>query len=172
MTYKVTSTYPLRKQTKKYSYKLEHDPKEDEPWDDRPEEIVEINDPTPIPSNHDDIREETYDFKQKYSKRSYHMTSTIPNTKVKYNLAHNIDDIDERGVIEIPATNDTVIYQDEEGQYYEVPVSDLIDYDGDDGEITYHSKSLHKVSKKRNKLPNIAIMQAMIANQMYQRMHN
>ena len=60
---------------------------------------------------------------------------------------HNVDDIDDRGVIEIPASNDTVIYQDEEGQYYEIPTSDLIEYDGDDGEITYHSKSKKRKPK-------------------------
>lgn len=171
-SYKITLTQSLKpKFTIGKTLRLEHDPKEDEPWDDRPEEVVEINDPTPIPSNYDDRPEEVVEFKQKYPKQSYRMTSTIPTAKVKYNLAHNIDDIDERGVIEIPATNDTVIYQDEEGQYYEVPVSDLIDYDGDDGEITYHSKSLHKVSKKKKgkKVFRINLLPAMLYHQQQQR---
>ena len=157
-SYNFTSTYTLKpilniSKRKKPVLKLEHDPKEDEPWDDRPEEVVE--------------------FKQKYKKQSYRMTSTIPTAKVKYNLAHNIDDIDDRGVIEIPATNDTVIYQDEEGQYYEVPVSDLIDYDGDDGEITYHSKSLHKVSKKKKgkKAFRVNLLHAMLYHQQQQRVY-
>jgi len=75
------------------------------------------------------------------NKPNYTTTTTFGKQKVIYSCQHNVDDIDDRGVIEIPANNDTVIYQDEEGQYYEVPVSDLIEYDGDDGEITYHSKS-------------------------------
>ena len=82
-------------------------------------------------------------------------TTTLKNTqKIVYkcedddkdpDFQHNIDDIDDRGVIETSIDNDTIYYQDEDGQYYEVDVDDLIEYDGDDGEITYHSKSTGKV---------------------------
>lgn len=81
------------------------------------------------------------------TKPNYTTTTTIGKQKVVYSCQHNVDDIDERGVIEIPADNDTVIYQDEDGQYYEIPTSDLIEYDGDDGEITYHSKSKKRKPK-------------------------
>lgn len=47
---------------------------------------------------------------------------------------------DDRGTITIPADNDTVIYKDDEGQYYEINIDELIEYDGDDHEITYNSK--------------------------------
>ena len=118
-------------------YKLDHDPKDDIIDDHRIDEgPVEINDPEPTSSNVED-----------YSHTHYDTTSTMKNQKIIYHCQHNVDDIDDRGVIEIPASNDTVIYQDEEGQYYEIPTSDLIEYDGDDGEITYHSKSKKRKPK-------------------------
>lgn len=118
-------------------YKLDHDPKDDI-IDDRhiDEGPVEINDPEPIISNVED-----------YSHTHYDTTSTMKNQKIIYHCQHNVDDIDDRGVIEIPADNPTVIYQDEDGQYYEIPTSDLIEYDGDDGEITYHSKGKKRKPK-------------------------
>lgn len=136
----ITMSNPLKGKSN-IKYHLDHDPKEDIVDDYRIDEgPVEINDPEPEINNGED-----------YSHTHYDMTSTIKNKhqKITYHCQHNVDDIDDRGVIEIPATNDTVIYQDEEGQYYEVPVSDLIEYDGDDGEITYHSKA------KGNRLPLI-----------------
>lgn len=42
----------------------------------------------------------------------------------------------DRGVIEVPAGNESVIYQDEDGNYYEVDIGELEDYD-DEGEIEY-----------------------------------
>ncbi len=42
----------------------------------------------------------------------------------------------DRGYIEVPADRETVIYQDDAGQAYEININDLIDYD-DDNEITY-----------------------------------
>lgn len=102
------------------------------------------------------------------TKPNYTTTTTFGKQKVVYSCQHNVDDIDERGVIEIPATNDTVIYQDEEGQYYEVPVSDLIDYDGDDGEITYHSKGRKKVPEAITRRPNLPLM---MFQQFYPKIH-
>lgn len=46
----------------------------------------------------------------------------------------------DRGTIEVPIDNDTVIYQSEDGQYYEIDVDELIEAD-DDNEITYGSKA-------------------------------
>ena len=132
----ITISNPLKGKSN-VKYHLDHDPKEDIVDDYRIDEgPVEINDPEPQTNTDDD-----------YSHTHYDTTSTTKHQKIIYHCQHNVDDIDDRGVIEIPATNDTVIYQDEEGQYYEVPVSDLIEYDGDDGEITYHSKA------KGNRLP-------------------
>lgn len=145
MTTKKSYTFKKPKYTttitsgNKVIYHLDHDPKEDIIDDYRTDEgPVEINDPEPEINNDED-----------YSHTHYNMTSTIKNKhqKIIYHCQHNVDDIDDRGVIEIPASNDTVIYQDEEGQYYEVPVSDLIEYDGDDGEITYHSKGKKRKSR-------------------------
>ncbi len=48
--------------------------------------------------------------------------------------------------IEIPGGSDSVPYTDEEGNNYEIPLGDLIDYDGDDGEIQY-TKSKKQVKK-------------------------
>lgn len=39
-------------------------------------------------------------------------------------------------MIEVPAGNESVIYQDEDGNYYEVDIGELEDYD-DEGEIEY-----------------------------------
>lgn len=145
-------------------YHMDHDPKEDDIDDRRIDEgPVEINEPEPT------------DIEDHYHTH-YDMTATTKQ-KIKYNCAHNIDDIDDRGVIEIPASNDTVIYQDEEGQYYEVPVSDLIDYDGDDGEITYHSKAkgnrIPLARKHRIKdIPNYYLNMIMAQNMMQQRVYN
>lgn len=67
------------------------------------------------------------------------------------NMKKNVDDIDERGVIEVPADAEVVIYQDETGQYYEVSIDELKEYDGDDGEITYHNSPIARVKTiKRN----------------------
>jgi len=115
-------------------------------------------------------------FKQSYTiknKQKFISNSTI-NQKIKYsctdkngNPEHNIDDIDSRGVIEIPVTNETVIYQDEEGQYYEVPVSDLIEYDGDDGEITYHNKGKNKNSYSFLNKQNVQLLMLQHSSKAY-----
>ena len=123
----------------------DHDPTEDIiNTDDRPSSGggEEIYDPSPTPSTDVD-----------YSTSAKYNISTSLKTvkKIKYHLIdengnpeHNVDDIDDRGVIETSIDSETVIYQDEDGQYYEVSIDDLIEYDGDDGEITYHSKKIRK----------------------------
>ncbi len=55
---------------------------------------------------------------------------------------------EDRGVIEVPIDNPTVIYQDTEGQYYEIDVDELLEYD-DDKEITYGTKSKSNKNGRR-----------------------
>ena len=50
---------------------------------------------------------------------------------------------EDRGVIEVPANAETVIYESPDGSTYEIPISDLIDAD-DDHEIEYKSKEIRK----------------------------
>lgn len=96
---------------------------------------------------------------------------------ITLNMIKNVDDIDDRGVIEVPADAQTVIYQDEDGQYYEVNIDELKEYDGDDGEITYHQSSLSQVKTiKHNKrikkrMPVMPILQSgVLYNRFIQRL--
>ena len=52
---------------------------------------------------------------------------------------------EDRGVIEVPANAETIIYESPNGETYEIPLSDLIDAD-DEGEIKYDTKDKHKPS--------------------------
>ena len=63
---------------------------------------------------------------------------------------------EDRGVIEVPAGSESVIYQDEDGNYYEVDIGELEDYD-DEGEIE-HSKPSSKFGqiKAKSKKAKIA----------------
>ena len=56
----------------------------------------------------------------------------------RLNRINDTDKNDDRGVIEVPASSETVIYESPEGDTYEIPISDLIDAD-DDHEIEYES---------------------------------
>lgn len=116
----------------------------------------EINDP--ISSDPDltvDINEVveeniTYDNKSKYNKK--------PKMKCS-------DD----DYIEVPGGTESITWTDDEGQSYEISISDLQEYDGDDGEIEYTKSKkpitklilLHKESKNNkkiyNKVPNILL---------------
>lgn len=71
----------------------------------------------------------------------------------------------DRGVIEVPANAETVIYESPDGETYEIPISDLIEAD-DDNEIEYKSANRHNFSisepaskyrynKRSRKLPAI-----------------
>lgn len=66
--------------------------------------------------------------------------------------------------IEVPGGSDTVPYTDDEGNQYEIPLDDLIEYDGEDGEIQYTSGknplSKHKVIKtsSKKKVPESLLM--------------
>lgn len=60
---------------------------------------------------------------------------------------------EDRGIIEVPANAETVIYESPDGETYEISISDLIEAD-DDNEIEYSSKnrSFSKInSKKKHK---------------------
>ena len=52
---------------------------------------------------------------------------------------------EDRGVIEVPANAETIIYESPDGETYEIPISDLIDAD-DEGEIECETKDKHKPS--------------------------
>lgn len=87
----------------------------------------------------------------------------------KSNSSNNIDwdaydqlnndkqqDPEDRGVIEVPANAETIIYESPDGQQYEISISDLIEAD-DDNEIKYTApkhqnfyklKSSYKKTKK------------------------
>lgn len=53
------------------------------------------------------------------------------------------DEPEDSGVIEVPVDSETVIYQDDTGQYYKIEIDELIEYD-DDKEITYVPKDEDK----------------------------
>ena len=110
----VTSTL---KGKSKISYKLqEEDPNPD--YSSR--DIEEINDPTPLDIDGGDRPSHTHyeDCKGKNKKPRLHCSGD--------------DDY-----IEVPGGSDTVPYTDEDGNQYEIPLDDLIEYDGEDGEIQY-----------------------------------
>ncbi len=68
------------------------------------------------------------------------------------NINSNNNTPEDRGVIEVPAGSESVIYQDEDGNYYEIDIGELEDYD-DEGEIE-HSKSsaaTRRISTKSKK---------------------
>ena len=91
------------------------------------------------------------------------------NNDNKSNSSNNIDwdaydqlnndkqqDPEDRGVIEVPANAETIIYESPDGQQYEISISDLIEAD-DDNEIKYTApkhqnfyklKSSYKKTKK------------------------
>ena len=71
--------------------------------------------------------------------------------------------------IEIPGGSDTVPYTDDEGNQYEIPLDDLIEYDGDDGEIQYTSgKTKMSIGRfKRKKKQINAVLQCMARSRVY-----
>ncbi len=163
MVYTVTYTQPLKNKPFVYSVtrlngkalntkklKLQdHDPKEDEwPRDDRPYEgPVEINDPEPLYIHDGTGPEVIHDFGSK-------------KAKVKYRMSGDY--------IEVPGGTESVTWTDEDGQTYEVDVGDLIDYDGDDGEIQYTSGKSKIIGKRRvkKKFNHAQLQLAMIKAQM------
>lgn len=167
MAYTMTYTQPLKKKPFVYNVSLntkkfklqDHDPKEDEwPRDDRPYEgPVETTYPEPQESHIGIGPREIHDFGSKKS------------SKIKYNLKDDDDD----DYIEVPGGSDTVPYTDDEGNQYEIPLDDLIEYDGDDGEIQYTSgksmirqKKRMNVPKAKRKFNQMQLQLAMIKSQM------
>lgn len=164
-TTKVPPKFTYSTTTKKSIKMQDHDPKEDEcPRDDRPYEgPVEINYPEPQETHIGIGPEETHYFKDKKSSQ-----------KVKYKLKDDDDD----DYIEVPGGSDTVPYTDDEGNQYEIPLDDLIEYDGDDGEIQYTSGkkplSKRRVIKKspKKKVPASLLMHKNIQLAMLQHTMN
>lgn len=75
-------------------------------------------------------------------KFTYSTTLTAGNKSklLKRKPIYRLDDDDnDDDYIEVPGGSDTVPYTDDEGNQYEIPLDDLIEYDGDDGEIQYTS---------------------------------
>lgn len=159
MAYTVTYTQPLKKKPFVYNVSLntkklklqDHDPKEDEwPRDDRPYEgPVEINDPEPSYIHDGTGPEVIHDFGSK-------------KAKVKYRMSGDY--------IEVPGGSDTVPYTDDEGNQYEIPLDDLIEYDGDDGEIQYTSGRSKIINKRKTnvkkKFNQVQLQLAMVKAQM------
>ena len=152
MAYKITSTYPLKKQqftqtiTKpKITYKLDHDPKEDDwsnHWDPKDEGPVEIYDPEPeVDTGEDHVH---YNMK-------FQQYSLTPRKRKQKKVVYHCDDY-----IEVPGGTDSVTYTDEDGNQYEVSIDDLQYYDGDDGEIQY--------TKGKKRIPKM-YLNALIQNQ-------
>lgn len=159
MAYTVTYTQPLKKKPFVYNVSLntkklklqDHDPKEDEwPRDDRPYEgPVEINDPEPSYIHDGTGPDVIHDFGSK-------------KAKVKYRMSGDY--------IEVPGGSDTVPYTDDEGNQYEIPLDDLIEYDGDDGEIQYTSGRSKIINKRKTnvkkKFNQVQLQLAMVKAQM------
>lgn len=147
----LTMSHPL-KGNHKITYKMDHDPKEDiittEDYHIN-EGPVEINDPT---VDIDDRPDHTHyeDCKGKSKKPRLHCSG---------------DDY-----IEVPGGTDSVVYTDDEGQSYEVSIDDLIEYDGDDGEIQYTKGkgkntpliAMHHIKDKPNYYLNMIMTQRMM----------
>lgn len=74
-----------------------------------------------------------------------------------YDNLNNSNTSEDRGVIEVPAGSESVIYQDEDGNYYEVDIGELEDYD-DEGEIE-HSKSSFATRRISTKSKKSAVTQ-------------
>jgi hypothetical protein len=120
--------------------------------DDKRTEIEEINDPTSLDIDGDDRSSHThYDTKSKKKKVVYHCSRD--------------DDY-----IEVPGGSDTVPYTDEDGNQYEIPLDDLIEYDGEDGEIQYTKSkgknvplvAMHHIKDKPNYYLNMIMAQQMM----------
>lgn len=91
------------------------------------------------------------------------------NTKSKKKakkIVYHCDDY-----IEVPGGTDSVTYTDEDGNNYEVSIDDLQYYDGDDGEIQYTSGKKQKSKMNLLGYNTKKVMQAMIAQQVKNRVY-
>ena len=120
----VSTASTTLKGNRKISYKMmENDPVEETPdIHQTPSEVTEIEDPVIGTADEDRPRHTHYD--------------DCKNMVKKPKLRCDSDDDDEE-YIEVPGGSDSVEWTDEDGQTYEVSIDDLIEYDGDDGEIQY-----------------------------------
>ncbi len=120
----VSTTSHLLKGNHKITYKMDHDPKEDIPTSEDyriDEGRVEINEPT---IDIDDDRPNHTHYEDCKGKKK----------KPKLHCGGN----DDEEYIEVPGGTESVEWTDPEtGDTYEVDISDLQEYDGDDGEIQY-----------------------------------
>ena len=125
---------------------------------DLPRDIEEINDPTPL-----DI-----DGGDRHSHIHY---EDCKSKKRKPKLYCGRDD----DYIEVPGGSDTVPYTDEDGNEYEIPLDDLIEYDGDDGEIQYTKGkgktvplvAMHHIKDNPNYYLNMIIAKGMMQQRVY-----
>lgn len=91
-------------------------------------------------------------------------------TKKKKPKLHCGGGDDDEEYIEVPGGSDTVPYTDEDGNQYEIPLDDLIEYDGDDGEIQYTKGkgkntpliAMHHIKDKPNYYLNMIMAQRMM----------
>jgi len=123
---------------------------------DYPIHIVE--DPIPEYDNGDDRPDHTH--------YDYDITA---KKKQKQKIVYHCGD----DYIEVPGGTDSVVYTDDEGQSYEVSIDDLIEYDGDDGEIQYTSgrkgkKSLKLSHKLQDKVPPVIMARQSAQFSMFQ----
>jgi hypothetical protein len=120
--------------------------------DDKRIETEDIIDPTPLDIDGDDYPSHIHyeDCKSKKRKPKLHCSGD--------------DDY-----IEVPGGSDTVPYTDDEGNQYEIPLDDLIEYDGEDGEIQYTKSkgknaplvAMHHIKDKPNYYLNMIMAQQM-----------
>ena len=145
-----TMSHPL-KGNHKITYRLQEDG-----GDYPPREIEEINDPTPLDIDGDD--------------RPSHIHYEDCKGKKKKPKLHCDGDDDEE-YIEVPGGTESVEWTDPEtGTTYEVDISDLQEYDGDDGEIQYTKSkgkniplvAMHHIKDKPNYYLNMIMAQRMM----------
>lgn len=86
-----------------------------------------------------------------------------------YDRINNQDnDKQDRGVIEVPASSETIIYESPDGETYEISISDLIEAD-DDNEIEYKSTNRHSapISKSASRCHYNKRSRQLLANNSY-----
>lgn len=140
------------KDKSKITYKLQEEPD----GGDFPREVEEIFDPTVDVDGSNSIHTHYEDCKGKKKKPKLHCSRD--------------DDY-----IEVPGGSDTVPYTDEDGNEYEIPLDDLIEYDGDDGEIQYTKGkgknaplvAMHHIKDKPNYYLNMIIAKNMMQQRVY-----
>ena len=109
----------------------------------------------------------------------FFVTSTLKGkSKISYNLQEenpNPNCSENDDYIEVPGGSDTVPYTDEDGNQYEIPLDDLIEYDGDDGEIQYtksKGKNIPLVAMHHTKDKPNYYLNMIMAQQMMQRVYS